>query len=55
MATTKKPAIKMDNEELNEYLLFHRRRFIVTANKGKWMEYYRQKEKVKSEKIISDE
>ena len=55
MATTKKPAIKMDNEELNEYLLFRRRRSIVPAKKGKGMEYDRAKEKEKSEKMISDE
>ena len=55
VATTKKPAIKMDNEELNEYLLFRRRRSIVPAKKGKGMEYDRAKEKEKSEKMISDE
>ena len=55
MATTKKPTIKMDNAELNEYLLFRRRRSIVPAKNGKGMEYDRAKEKEKSEKIISDE
>ena len=55
MATTKKPTIKMDNTELNEYLLFRRRRSIVPAKKGKGMEYDRAKEKEKSEKMISDE
>ena len=55
MATTKKPTIKMDNTELNEYLLFRRRRSIVPAKKGKGMEYDRAKEKEKSEKMICDE
>ena len=55
MATIKKPAIKMDDTELNEYLLFRRRRSIVPAKKGKGMEYDRAKEKEKSEKMISDE
>ena len=54
MATTKKPAIKMDNEELNEYLLFRRRRSIVPAKKGKGMEYDRAKEKEKSRDLASD-
>ena len=54
MATTKKPAIKMDNEELSKYLLFRRRRSIVPAKKGKGMEYDRAKEKEKSRDLISD-
>ena len=55
MATTKKPAIKMDSTELNEYLLFRRRRSIIPTKKGKGMEYDRAKEKEKSEKMMSDE
>ena len=54
MATTKKPAIKMDNEEVSEYLLFRRRRSIVPAKKGKGMECDRAKEKEKSRDLISD-
>ena len=54
MATTKNPAIKMDNDELSEYLLFRRRRSIVPAKKGKGMEYDRAKEKEKSRDLISD-
>ena len=54
MATTKKPAIKMDNEELNEYLLFRRRRSIIPTKKGKGMEYDRAKEKEKSRDLTSD-
>lgn len=54
MAATKKPAIKMDNEELTEYLLFRRRRSIVPAKKGKGMEYDRAKEKEKSKDLTSD-
>lgn len=54
MATTKKPAIKMDSTELNEYLLFRRRRSIVPAKKGKCMEYDRAKEKEKSRDLASD-
>ena len=54
MATTKKPAIKMDNKELSEYLLFRRRRSIVPTKKGKGMEYDRAKEKEKSRDLISD-
>ena len=54
MATTKKPAIKMDNEELNEYLLFRRGGSVVPAKKGKGMEYDRAKEKEKSRDLTSD-
>lgn len=55
MATTKKPVIKMDSEELSEYLLFRKRRSIVPAKKGKGMEYERAKEKEKTEKLIDDD
>ena len=54
MATTKKPAIKMNKEELSEYLQLRRRRSIVPAKKGKGMEYDRAKEKEKSRDLISD-
>ena len=54
MATTKKPAIKMDNDELSEYLLFRRRWSIVPDKKGKSIEYDRAKEKEKSRDLISD-